>query len=86
MTKILQTLNYFDVKNFASWIKCPVFMAVGLLDEVCPPHTNFSSFNLLTVPKSYYVYPESGHGLPTENGPRKYDWMRKELTKLKNEN
>lgn len=61
---IYKTLSYIDIKNLAPWIKAPLFMSVGLVDKTCPPHINFAAYNQLTVPKQYFVYPESGHGLP----------------------
>lgn len=64
LSKILETMSYFDIKNFAGKIKCPIVMGVGLQDIVCPPHTNFSGYNLITSPKEYYIYPKNGHSLP----------------------
>ena len=61
---IYKTMSYIDIKNLAPWIKAPLFMSVGLIDKTCPPHINFAAYNQLTVPKQYFVYPESGHGLP----------------------
>jgi cephalosporin-C deacetylase len=77
--KIFETLSYIDIKNLASRIKAPVFMAVGLMDQTCPPHINFAAYNQLKVPKEYKVYPESGHGLPAEFNAIKYDWIRKQF-------
>lgn len=59
--QLFKNLPYFDVKNFARLIKCPVYMGVGLQDHVCPPHTNFSSYNLIRAPKQYIIYPNCGH-------------------------
>ena len=57
-------LSYFDVKNFAQRIKCPVYMAFGLQDPTCPPHTNFSIYNNLgTSDKRFYCVPECGHAM-----------------------
>lgn len=81
--RIYENMSYFDIKNLAPWVKCPVFMTIGLQDIVCPPHINFAAYNQLNVPKSYFVFPEAGHGLPAENSVMKFDWMKKELTKLK---
>jgi cephalosporin-C deacetylase-like acetyl esterase len=83
--KIFENLSYFDVKNLAGWIKCPVFMAVGLKDTTCPPHINFAAYNQITSPKSYFVYPESGHGLPSEYAIAKYAWMKDELKQLQSQ-
>tara|TARA_B100001123_G_C15332230_1_gene1031584 strand:- start:1420 stop:2334 length:915 start_codon:yes stop_codon:yes gene_type:complete len=33
---IWETLRYFDVDNFAKDIQCPVLMAVGMKDDICP--------------------------------------------------
>jgi cephalosporin-C deacetylase-like acetyl esterase len=77
--KVFETLSYIDIKNLASWIKAPVLMAVGLMDDVCPPHINFAAYNQLKVPKEYIVYPESGHGLPAEFNAVKYEWIKKQF-------
>lgn len=80
--KVFETLRYFDIKNLAPWVKCPVLMSIGLKDVTCPPHINFAAYNQLKVRKEYVVYPESGHGLPSEYMKAKVDWMKKELEKL----
>lgn len=63
---IYDVLTYFDIKNLAPWIECPVFMAAGLQDEVCPPHTNFAAYNQIKSEKQYVIYHDQGHGTPTE--------------------
>ena len=60
---LYRTLSYFDVKNFTESIECPVYMAVGLQDVICPPHTNFAGYNLIKTEKSYHIFPESGHSI-----------------------
>lgn len=57
-------LSYFDVKNFAPRIHCPVYMSFGLQDPTCPPHTNFSIYNNLgTKDKHYFCVPTCGHAM-----------------------
>ena len=80
--KVFGTLRYFDIKNLAPWVKCPVLMSIGLKDTTCPPHINFAAYNQLKVRKEYVVYPESGHGLPNEYMLAKVEWMKKELEKI----
>lgn len=63
---VYNTLSYIDIKNLATWIKCPVYMTIGMCDITCPPRINFAAYNNLTVPKEYFVYPYSGHGMPQE--------------------
>ena len=38
-------LSYFDTKNLAKWVTCPVKSAVGLQDNVCPIRTNLAPYN-----------------------------------------
>jgi len=80
---IYENLSYFDIKNLAPWVKCPVLMSVGLQDIVCPPHINFAAYNQIKGDKSYFVFPDAGHSMPKENTTMKYEWMKKELVKLK---
>ncbi len=74
--QLYETLSYFDVKNFARRITCPIIMGVGLQDEVCPPHTNFAGYNLIRSPKEYHIFPLSGHDV----GP---EWWQYRSTFLK---
>ena len=61
--EIYKTLSYFDVMNFTDMIVCPVIMAIGLQDPVCPPHTNFAGYNNIKGEKSWVCYPLSGHNV-----------------------
>jgi cephalosporin-C deacetylase len=78
--EIFKNLSYIDIKNLAPWIKAPVIMTIGLVDETCPPHINFAAYNLLNVPKEYRVYPDAGHSMPQEYHTLKYNYIRKEFT------
>lgn len=79
--KVYQTLSYIDIKNLAPWIKAPVFMSIGLVDETCPPHINFAAYNNMNAPKQYHVYPEAGHSLPPEDYELRLKWIREQLNK-----
>ena len=70
-------LRYFDPKNLAGQIKCPVFMGVGLQDPVTPAPTNFAAYNQIKAPKDYRVYPFAGHGLPSKHYFEQLAWIRK---------
>ena len=63
-----RTLSYFDVKNFTDRIGCPVLMAIGLQDPVCPPHTNFAGYNHIRSEKSWICYPQAGHNVWEQPG------------------
>ncbi len=76
---VLSTLSYFDTKNLAPWVHCPVLMCVGLRDNVCPPHTNFAPFNNMTTERQYAVYPEAGHSVPAEHHALQIKWIKENL-------
>lgn len=65
--ELLRTLSYFDIKNLAPLVRCPILMGFGLQDEVCPPHTNFAGYNLLPVSKRWMVFPRRGHDVHNES-------------------
>lgn len=58
-----RNLSYFDIKNLAKFITVPVLMGVGFQDPVCPPHTNFAGYNLISSPKQFIIYKDKGHGV-----------------------
>ena len=60
-------LSYFDTKNLATLVTCPVTSAMGLQDPVCPPHTNFAPYNnFKSEEKHYVVNPECQHETPAD--------------------
>ena len=59
--EIYRLLSYFDIKNLAPRITCPIVMGVGLQDNICPPHINFSGYNQVKSPKHYYIYYDKEH-------------------------
>jgi cephalosporin-C deacetylase len=80
MTTIYNTLDYFDIKNFAPWVQCPVLMGVGMLDRTCPPPINFAAFNNLKVKEKYYfIFPKNGHIITLEHYNRLRDWFKNKL-------
>ena len=74
-----KTLSYFDIKNLAPQITCPVLMCVGLQDDVCPPHTNFAGYNLIPSEKYYIIYPNQGHSAGVEWWEAKEKFIKKYL-------
>lgn len=69
-------LGYIDVQHLAPRIKAKTVMAVGMMDTICPPSTQFAAYNKITSEKSLVIYPDFGHeGLPG-NGDSKFQLMR----------
>ena len=59
--KIVEVGRYFDACNFATRIKCPALVALGLIDETCPPAGVYAAFNQIQGPKEVVVMPLSDH-------------------------
>jgi len=59
--EIFEKLGYIDVQHMAPRIKGRVLMAVGLMDTICPPSTQFAAYNKIAAEKTLRVYPDFGH-------------------------
>lgn len=59
--EIFEKLGYIDVKNFARRIKAKVLFGTGLLDDICPPSTQFAAFNNIKSEKKHYIFPDYSH-------------------------
>ena len=63
--EIFTRLGYIDVQHLAHRIRAHVLMAIGLMDTICPPSTQFAAFNKIKSRKELVIYPDFGHeGLP----------------------
>ena len=62
---LLAHQSYFDTKNFAKWIYCPVITNFSLQDQTDGPHLNISPYNLLVnvaaADKQYSINQFLGH-------------------------
>ena len=76
--EIFTQLGYIDVQHLASRIQSKVLMAVGLMDTICPPSTQFAAYNKITSDKSLAIYPDFGH----ENLPGHLDTIFEFMSEL----
>ena len=61
ISRVFQTLSYFDNVNLAGRIEARTLIDVGLCDTVCPPSTVFAVYNHLACEKRIEVYPYMTH-------------------------
>jgi cephalosporin-C deacetylase len=62
---IFTTLGYIDNQHLASRIKAKVLLGMGLMDDICPPSSQFAAYNKIRSKKEMVIYPDFGHeGLP----------------------
>jgi cephalosporin-C deacetylase len=59
--EIFVKLGYIDVQHLCPRIRGQVLMAVGLMDTICPPSTQFAAYNKIKARKSLAIYPDFGH-------------------------
>lgn len=59
--QVFEQLGYIDIQFLAPRIRAEVLWAIGLMDTVCPPSTQFAVFNKIAAPKTMAVYPDFGH-------------------------
>lgn len=59
--EIFTKLGYIDIQHLAPRIQARVLLGIGLMDEVCPPSTQFAAYNKITAPKEMVIYPDFGH-------------------------
>ncbi|MBC7765080.1 MAG: acetylxylan esterase [Hyphomonadaceae bacterium] len=63
--EIFERLGYIDLQHLAKRIRADVLWAIGLMDNICPPSTQFAAYNKITSQKDMVIYPDFGHeGLP----------------------
>lgn len=68
---VFYRLGYIDLQNLARRIRCKVQMITGLMDEVCPPSTQFAVYNKISAEKDVMFYPDYAH----EGMPGVSDWI-----------
>ncbi len=74
--KIMDNLQYFDTKNFATMIQCPTLMGIGLLDPYVPPNNSFAVFNNIRSKKKIIVFKDLGHEVGEKYNLYEERWMR----------
>jgi len=59
--EIFEKLGYIDAHHMASKVKAEVLMAITLMDDICPPSTQFAVYNQLQTKKEVVLYYDHGH-------------------------
>ena len=71
----IETSKYYDVVNFARFVKVPGFYSWGFNDTVCPPTTTYSAYNVISAPKQLEIYQETGHWTYPEQNEKSRNWL-----------
>lgn len=77
----IATSKYYDVVNFARFVKVPGWYSWGYNDNVCPPTSMHAVYNVVTAPKELHLFPETQHWTFPEQQEQKNDWLLNHLLK-----
>ncbi|MGZ3927687.1 MAG: acetylxylan esterase [Mucilaginibacter sp.] len=76
MDKVLNNLDYFDTKNFATNLTCPTLLGIGLLDHLAPPANEYAAYNNIPSKKHIMIFKELGHEVAPKYKAYEGRWMR----------
>ncbi len=79
----VETTNYYDVVNFARFIKVPGFYSWGYNDLTCPPTSLYSVYNVITAPKELSLFQETGHWTYPEQWDQAYEFIYRIIDPLR---
>lgn len=80
LDRILNTLDYYDLKNFATELKCKSLFGISLLDNLAPPYNEYAMLNNISHAKyKLFVYPDLGHEVPPSLFAYLSKWMTEEF-------
>ncbi len=75
------------IMNFAQRIACPILLATGEFDPLCPVEDAYAVFDAIRAPKELWVWENEAHALNMLRGaagldvhPLAADWLRDKLT------
>lgn len=77
----IETSKYYDVVNFARFVKVPGWYSWGYNDPICPPTSMYSAYNVIKAPKELHIFQETGHWSFPEQVGMRYEWLLKQLKK-----
>jgi len=77
----IETSKYYDVVNFARFVKAPGWYSWGYNDNVCPPTSTYAAYNVIPVTKELHIFQETQHWTFPEQQELKNEWLYKQLKK-----
>jgi cephalosporin-C deacetylase-like acetyl esterase len=78
----VKTSQYYDVVNFARFVNVPGMYSWGYNDNVCPPTSFYSAYNVIEAEKQVFLVPETAHWTYPEQRDKVTNWL---LDKINNE-
>lgn len=72
---IFTKLGYIDCQYLAPKITADVLFQIGLMDQICPPSTQFAAYNKITAPKEVIIYPDYAHEIAPGGNDANFNFM-----------
>ena len=76
MGKVLDNMDYFDGKNFATNLQIPTLVGLGLVDNIAPPNNVYALYNNIPSQKHMIVFKDLGHEIGNKFKVYEGRWMR----------
>ena len=73
--------EYYDVVNFARFVRCPVWFMLGYNDQVCCPTSTYAVYNSLACPKSLLLPLDCAHWMYPEHKQLRAEWLVEKLVR-----
>ncbi len=75
----VETSKYFDVVNFARFVKVQGWYSWGYNDNVCPPTSMYAAYNVIKAEKELHIFQETQHWTFPEQHEMKNKWLFEKL-------
>jgi cephalosporin-C deacetylase len=59
--EIFTQLGYIDIQHLMPRVRAEALLGITLMDNICPPSTQFAAFNKIASKKEALIYPDFGH-------------------------
>lgn len=74
--EIFTRLGYIDLQFLVPRIRAKLTMFTGLMDNICPPSTQFAAYNKMVCKKNYIIYPDYGHEAFPDYETKVFEYMQ----------
>ncbi len=75
----IEVSKYYDIANFSRFVKAEGWYSWGYNDNVCPPASTYSAYNLIPAKKELHVFQETRHWTFPEQHQLKNKWLFSKL-------
>ncbi len=77
----IETSKYYDVVNFARFVKAQGWYTWGFNDDACPPTSMYSAYNVIEAEKELHIFQETHHWAFPEQIQLRNEWLFEKLRK-----